>query len=215
VALRSPRAHNPPPFRASAAAIKDLPRAPAFRARELTTPPRAGWITKRRHANQRWSPLSQIDDVWKYGGASVRQAPRSIPGRDCCREVDVVETALIQEPSQKTASTQPLPSGDAIVPQSLDMPLEGFELVNDGRIFTPFEGDKLRLWKPLAAVNWPPSSYDPATHTMFICAADSFWGAQGRSGLSRRAGRALLGRIVAGVSAPRSGIFAALDVTTN
>jgi alcohol dehydrogenase (cytochrome c) len=128
----------------------------------------------------------------------------------------VVETPVMQEPSQKTAATQPFPIGDAPVPQSFDMPLEGFELVNDGKIFTPFKEDKPRLWKPLAAVNWPPSSHDPATHVMYICATDSFWGAQGGNpDYPVEPGALYSGSIVARVSAPRRGVFAALDVTTN
>jgi alcohol dehydrogenase (cytochrome c) len=61
--------------------------------------------------------------------------------------------------------------GDAVAPQEIDIPPEGFEPVNRGRIFTPF-WDKVVLYKPQMAVNWPPSSYDPATHRMFICGID-------------------------------------------
>jgi quinohemoprotein ethanol dehydrogenase len=130
--------------------------------------------------------------------------------------IGIVETPVMQEPEQHTAATQPFPIGDAIVPQSLDMPLEGFELVNDGKIFTPFKDEQPVLWKPLAAVNWPPSSYDPKTHTMYICATDSFWGAQGGDpDYPVEPGALYSGSIVARVSAPRRGVFAALDVTTN
>jgi quinohemoprotein ethanol dehydrogenase len=130
--------------------------------------------------------------------------------------IGIVETPVMQEPAQHTAATQPFPIGDAIVPQSLDMPLEGFELVNDGKIFTPFKDDAPVLWKPLAAVNWPPSSYDPDTRTMYICATDSFWGAQGGDpDYPVEPGALYSGSIVARVSAPRRGVFAALDVTTN
>jgi quinohemoprotein ethanol dehydrogenase len=50
--------------------------------------------------------------------------------------IGIVETRVMQEPKQFTSRTQPFPIGDAIVPQSIDMPVEGFDLVNDGRIFT-------------------------------------------------------------------------------
>jgi mono/diheme cytochrome c family protein len=109
-----------------------------------------------------------------------------------------------------------VPVGDAIVPQFIDIPLEGFELVNEGRIFTPFKDDKPVLWKPLAAVNWPPSSYDPATNIMYICATDSLWGAEGGDpDYPVEPGALYSGSIVARVSAPRRGIFAALDLKTN
>ncbi|HLF09801.1 MAG TPA: PQQ-binding-like beta-propeller repeat protein, partial [Gammaproteobacteria bacterium] len=128
----------------------------------------------------------------------------------------IVDTPVMQEPQQHTSPTQPFPIGDAIVPQFLDMPLEGFELVNDGKIFTPFKDDKQVLWKPLAAVNWPPSSYDPETGIMYICATDSFWGAEGGDpDYPVEPGALYSGSIVARISSPRRGIFAALDVTTN
>jgi alcohol dehydrogenase (cytochrome c) len=130
--------------------------------------------------------------------------------------IGIEERPVMQEPQQHTSATQPFPIGDAIVPQFIDIPLEGFELVNEGRIFTPFKDDKPVLWKPLAAVNWPPSSYDPATQTMYICATDSLWGAEGGDPeYPVEPGALYSGSIVARVSAPRRGIFAALDVKTN
>ena len=130
--------------------------------------------------------------------------------------IGIEERAVMQEPQQHTSPTQPFPVGDALVPQSIDIPLEGFELVNEGRIFTPFKDDKPILWKPLAAVNWPPSSYDPATQTMYVCATDSLWGAEGGDpDYPVEPGALYSGSIVARVSAPRRGIFAALDVKTN
>ena len=130
--------------------------------------------------------------------------------------IGIVETPVMQEPQQHTAATQPFPIGDALVPQHIDIPLEGYELVNDGKIFTPFKDDKPVLWKPLAAVNWPPSSYDPSTYTMYICATDSLWGAEGGDPeYPVEPGALYSGSIVARVSAPRRGIFAALDVRTN
>jgi quinohemoprotein ethanol dehydrogenase len=79
-----------------------------------------------------------------------------------------------QEPRQLTAATQPFPVGEPVVPQSIDYPVTGYELVNDGRIFTPFWTDPV-LARPSAdgAVNWPPSSYDPRLGRLFVCAVDS------------------------------------------
>ena len=79
-----------------------------------------------------------------------------------------------------TAATQPFPIGDAIVPQSIDMPPEGL------RARSTTARSSRRSGRPADAreaarggANWPPSSYDPATHTMYICATD-------RSGARRR-----------------------------
>ncbi len=86
--------------------------------------------------------------------------------------VGIEEKPVPQEPRQKTAATQPFPIGDAVVPQQIDDVLPpGIELINQGRIFTPF-WDKTVLHKPQMGVNWPPSSVDPVAHRMFICGAD-------------------------------------------
>ncbi len=63
--------------------------------------------------------------------------------------VGITETPVMQEPQQHTSATQPFPVGDALVPQSIDMAPEGFDLVNEGRIFTPFTKHP-SVWKPLA-----------------------------------------------------------------
>ena len=79
-----------------------------------------------------------------------------------------------QEPRQFTSLTQPIPRGDAFVPQSVDIAPEGFTLVNQGRIFTPFWNDSV-VAKPSArgGANWPPSSYDPETNYYYVCATDA------------------------------------------
>jgi quinohemoprotein ethanol dehydrogenase len=129
--------------------------------------------------------------------------------------VPIVETPVMQEPRQHTSPTQPFPVGDALVPQSIDIPPEGFDLVNEGRIFTPFTKHP-SVWKPLAAVNWPPSSYDPETHLMYVCASDSLWGAQGGDpNYPVEPGALYSGSVVARFPAPRRGVFGVIDVTTN
>ena len=83
----------------------------------------------------------------------------------------IEERPVPQDIRQHTAATQPYVIGDAVVPQEMDYAPEGFELVNKGRIFTPF-WDQVVLYKPQMAVNWPPSSYDPEKHHLFICGID-------------------------------------------
>jgi quinohemoprotein ethanol dehydrogenase len=129
--------------------------------------------------------------------------------------IGITETPVMQEPQQHTSPTQPFPVGDALVPQSIDIAPEGFDLVNAGRIFTPFTKHPA-VWKPLAAVNWPPSSYDPETHLMYICATDSLWGAVGGDpGYPVEPGALYSGSVVQRFAAPRRGVFAVVDVTTN
>ena len=92
--------------------------------------------------------------------------------------VGIVEKPVMQNAQQKTAKTQPYPIGDSLVPQFIDVAPENYTLVNGGRIFTPFT-EIGTVAKPGAAVNWPPSAYDPKSHLMFVCANDS---ASGRLG---------------------------------
>jgi quinohemoprotein ethanol dehydrogenase len=129
--------------------------------------------------------------------------------------IGIVETPVVQEPQQLTSLTQPFPIGDAVVPQYIDIAPEGFNLINEGRIFTPFTKTPA-IWKPLAAVNWPPSSYDPETNLMYICASDALWGATGGDpDYPVEPGALYSGSVVARFPAPRRGVFAVIDLTTN
>jgi alcohol dehydrogenase (cytochrome c) len=129
------------------------------------------------------------------------------------------ERPVPQEPRQATAATQPYPRGDAIVPQHVDIAPEGFELVNGGRIFTPFYGDKGVIVSPslFGGANWPPSSYDPVRNHLFVCASDVpglFTGGH-KDNEPPPIGKEYTGGAVGFAALPRSGIFAALDVRTN
>src|SRR5215831_3729052 len=133
--------------------------------------------------------------------------------------IGIEERAVPQEPRQATAATQPYPLGDPVVPHEIDIVPEGFQLVNQGRIFTPF-WDKPVLAKPQATggANWPPSSYDPETHLLYVCAHDgiSAFSSDGETSFMQptpgtRYAQGTFGR--AGIRV--RGIFAAVDLTTN
>jgi quinohemoprotein ethanol dehydrogenase len=133
--------------------------------------------------------------------------------------IGIDERPVPQEPRQATAATQPYPKGDAIVPQHVDIAPEGYELVNQGRIFTPFVGDKGLIASPslYGGANWPPSSYDPDRRLLFVCASDvagNFIGGD-RDFTIPPDGEHYEGGVVGFAPLPRSGIFAAVDVTTN
>ena len=72
--------------------------------------------------------------------------------------IGIEERAVPQEPRQATAPTQPFPIGDSFVPQAVEIAPEGFELVNGGRIFTPYWTDYV-IAKPnlRGGANWPPN----------------------------------------------------------
>jgi len=133
--------------------------------------------------------------------------------------VGIDERPVPQEPRQATAATQPYPRGDAIVPQQVDIAPEGYELVNGGRIFTPFYGEKGVIASPslFGGANWPPSSHDPARDLLFVCASDvpGYFTGGHKDNEAPPVGKEYLGGAVGFASLPRSGIFAALDLRTN
>ena len=132
--------------------------------------------------------------------------------------VGIDEKPVPQEPRQATAATQPYPRGDAFVPQHLDIAPEGYPLVNGGRIFTPFWTDYV-IAKPgiLGGANWPPSSYDPATGYLYICASDaaSSYSAMDIGTERPAAGAYYTGGVFGTNPLPQYGTFTALDLRTN
>src|SRR5882672_2821552 len=134
--------------------------------------------------------------------------------------VGIEERPVPQEPRQATAATQPYPIGDPVVPHEIDMTPEGFKLVNNGRIFTPF-WDEPVVMKPLGTggAYWPQGSYDPETNLFYVCAQD------GAAAYSTKEGGVEWSMPIPGTryfggeykrsGVPRRGVFAAVDVRTN
>jgi len=134
--------------------------------------------------------------------------------------VGIDERPVPQQADQATAATQPFPRGDSIVPQQIDIAPEGYELVNAGAIFTPFIGDERTIVKPGAygGANWPPSSYDPERQLLFVCASSvigTYWGGGDPEVELPGQGQRYVGGNAGFAAGPRTGIFAALDATTN
>jgi len=131
--------------------------------------------------------------------------------------IGIEEKPVPQEPRQLTARTQPYPVGDAFVPQSMSIAPEGTRLVNQGRIFTPFWTDPI-VAKPGqgGGANWAPSSHDPRTGYLYVCASD-------RTGIFKAAddfempmdGERYLGGAFGAVAWGVHGILSALDMHTN
>jgi len=155
-----------------------------------------------------------IVEVGKTGFAYIldRETGKPLVGID--------EKPVPQEPRQKTAATQPFPRGDSIVPQFIEIAPEGHALVNDGRIFTPFVGENPTLVAPgiWGGASWPPSSYDPVQQRLFVCASSVINGFTGGGDAKFAAptnGTSFLGGATTFTRVARTGIIAALDVTTN
>ncbi|MFO7275394.1 MAG: PQQ-binding-like beta-propeller repeat protein [Pseudomonadota bacterium] len=138
--------------------------------------------------------------------------------------IGIEERPVPQEPRQATAPTQPFPIGDAIVPQEIDIVPEGARLIpgtgeipNKGRIFTPFWTEEVMV-KPgtMGGANWPPSSYDPETHLLYVCATDRISTFQVREPLETPGpNKVYMGGRFGQAQIDDRGIFAALDVRTN
>jgi quinohemoprotein ethanol dehydrogenase len=155
-----------------------------------------------------------IAEVGKTGWAYIldRQTGKPLIGID--------ERPVPQEPRQATAATQPFPRGDAVVPQLIEIAPEGHALVNDGRIFTPFVGKDATLIAPgiWGGASWPPSAYDPVQQRLYVCASSVINGFSGGGDPTFAApvnGSAFLGGATTFTRVARTGIIAALDVTTN
>jgi alcohol dehydrogenase (cytochrome c) len=155
-----------------------------------------------------------IAEVGKTGWAYILDRTNGKP------LVGIDEKPVPQEPTQATAATQPFPRGDAVVPQAIGIAPEGATLVNDGRIFTPFAGKEATIVAPgiWGGASWPPSSYDPAQQRMFVCASSVINGYTGGGDPKFTApvgGNSFLGGATTFTRVARTGIIAALDVTTN
>jgi alcohol dehydrogenase (cytochrome c) len=134
--------------------------------------------------------------------------------------VPIDEVPVPQEPRQATAATQPIPRGDEVIPHEIDIEPEGFKLINNGRIFTPF-WDEPVVVKPLGTggANWPPSSYDPETNLFYVCTGDGAAAYSTKEGgvewvMPQPGGRYFGGEYTRS-RVPRRGVLAAVDVRTN
>jgi quinohemoprotein ethanol dehydrogenase len=138
--------------------------------------------------------------------------------------IGIEERPVPQELRQKTAATQPYPVGDAIVPQQIDIVPEDArripgtgDIPNGGRIFTPF-WDQPTMMKPatMGGANWPPSSYDPESNLLYVCASDRISNFSVRLPLETPGpNKVYMGGSFTQSSISDSGILAALDVRTN
>jgi quinohemoprotein ethanol dehydrogenase len=128
------------------------------------------------------------------------------------------EKRVPQDARQQTSPTQPYPRGDSFVGQQVEIAPEGTDPVNQGRIFTPFWTAAVAL-KPsaLGGANWPPSSYDPATNYLYVCANDGVQLLRSGGDDTRivAEGQSYSGSTFGDIPLGLSGIFAAVDLRTN
>lgn len=146
------------------------------------------------------------------------------------------ETPVPQEVNQKTWPTQPIPSYDPVVPHevsdeqyrqvlkaarsALGAGGKPVKAIRAKQMYTPY-------WKtmtvftpgPQGGTNWQPSSYNPNTHMMYVCAQSGVTGNTAIPSTAVKQGGvaqiALGGTLtIAGGFGQNPGYFTAVDVTT-
>jgi mono/diheme cytochrome c family protein len=103
-----------------------------------------------------------------------------------------------------------------IVPEGVRIDANG-NVPNNGRIFTPFWTDPITV-KPgtMGGANWPPSSYDPESHLLYVCATDrisTFWVREPLE--TPGPNKVYMGGAFGQADVDDAGVFAAVDVRTN
>jgi len=127
--------------------------------------------------------------------------------------IGIDEKPVPQDPRQKTAKTQPIPRGDATVPQCAEI-LSGYEKA--GCIFDTFwETPVLMQPSGIGGTNWSPMPYSPDTGYFYVP------GTVRTSAFTRFGDKYVLGQRYTGgsqsapIGSPMSGTFTAIDSKTN
>ena len=127
--------------------------------------------------------------------------------------IGIEEKPVPQDPRQKTAKTQPIPIGDATVPQCAEL-LPGYDAA--GCIFTPFwETPVLIQPSGLGGTNWAPMPYSPDTGYFYVP------GTIRTSAFTRYSDKYVKGLRYTGggqsapIDLPMFGTFTAIDAKTN
>ncbi|MEH7883390.1 PQQ-dependent dehydrogenase, methanol/ethanol family [Bacillus sp. JJ1609] len=135
--------------------------------------------------------------------------------------VGIDEKPVPQDERQKTSPTQPIPKGDAFVPQEVTendvkKDIKGYKGELFGKIFTPYWEEPI-LVKPstFGGANWPPSAYNPETEYFYVLGTDQY-STFTRSEEEFEEGSIYLGSIIQPIQdAPLRGTVTAIDVKTN
>lgn len=131
----------------------------------------------------------------------------------------IIDTPVPQNEDQKTAATQPIPQGDSMIKHCIEQAPEGWTLINNGCTYTPF-GKEPVLYTPLAGSSWMPTSYDPRSGHLFLCATESVGGGVMQDWKVEDLGKQTGGMIFGGAfqlppGLPRHTYQIGVDVTTH
>ncbi|WP_462413135.1 outer membrane protein assembly factor BamB family protein [Neobacillus sp. Marseille-QA0830] len=139
--------------------------------------------------------------------------------------IGIEEKPVPQNENQKTSPTQPIPVGDAFVPQTVTAEDVKRDLPADfkgdfGGIFTPF-WDKPVTIKPTpqGGANWPPSAYNPNTEYFYVLGNDNYFAYAHYAEEDKnryKEGKEYIGSVWQPVEkSPSRGTVTAIDVKTN
>lgn len=139
--------------------------------------------------------------------------------------IGIEEKPVPQNKNQKTSPTQPIPIGDAFVPQKITEEDVKRDLPKDfkgeyGDIFTPFWDKPITLKpSPQGGANWPPSAYNPNTEYFYVLGNDNYfaYAHYGEDEDERfQEGKEYIGSVWQPVeNSPHLGTVTALDIKTN
>jgi alcohol dehydrogenase (cytochrome c) len=143
----------------------------------------------------------------------------------------IPEVKVPQDPSQKTAATQPEPTMEPFSP--LDVSEESVEKIEESvagntpkakvvgtHIFAPMSTDPTTMnVSPNAAVggdNWPPSSYDPEKNMYIVCSTEGALGVIAETGKTKyNEGETFTGGEIGGTTGfAAPGLLTAYDMST-
>ena len=136
----------------------------------------------------------------------------------------IKEKKVPQNKFNNTAATQPYPVGDALVPQcaqkaSFKKDSPAGTPFKVGCIFTPYDTKTWAAFAPtaLGGNNWPPMSYNPNTHAMYVCESvtDMSLGAIPTNLVKPYIGGEGFTNVSFGTLNTYGGTISALDVNTN
>jgi alcohol dehydrogenase (cytochrome c) len=127
--------------------------------------------------------------------------------------VGIEEKPVPQEPRQKTAATQPIPLGDAIVPQCAEK-IPGYDQA--GCIYTPFwESPVLIQPSGIGGTNWSPMPYSPDTGYFYVPGTVRTSAFVRNDSKYTNGQRYTGGGQTAPIGSTMSGTFTAIDAKTN
>jgi alcohol dehydrogenase (cytochrome c) len=144
--------------------------------------------------------------------------------------IGIKERKVPQNAFQHTSPTQPIPVGQPFASQCA-LKADFKAMAPDGKpykvgcIFTPYDLKRFTAVAPgaLGGNNWPPSSFNPSTHALYVCSSNTENAYQAIPAAKNKyiGGKSFIGlnfgfgKFADALHTSRGGTFTAMDMTTN